>query len=137
MVLLQREPIRPVDLLEAVRGDADGAVALFTGTVRNESEGRAVVALEYVAYGEMALRQMSELRVRALEEHAVSEVAIVHRLGRLAVGEISVAVAVSAAHRGAAFDACRAVMDTLKRTVPIWKKEIFADGAAVWVEPPG
>lgn len=137
MVQLQHEPIRPTELLEAVRREADGAVALFTGVVRNESEGRAVVALEYQAYAEMATREMAELRARALGEHAVSEIAIVHRLGRLAVGEISVAVAVSAAHRGPAFDACRAVMDTLKRTVPIWKKEIFADGAAEWVEPAG
>jgi len=137
VVQLQHQPIRPTELLEAVRQDADGAVALFTGVVRNESEGRAVVALEYQAYAEMARREMAQLRARALEEHAVSEIAIVHRLGRLAVGEISVAVAVSAAHRGPAFDACRAVMDTLKRTVPIWKKEIFADGAAAWVEPAG
>ena len=137
MVRLQHEPIRPLELIEAVEGGANGAVALFTGVVRNTSEGRAVVALEYQAYAEMALRQMHELRARALGEHAVAEIAIVHRVGRLAVGEISVAVAVSAAHRGPAFDACRAVMDTLKRTVPIWKKEIFADGEAAWVEPAG
>ena len=136
VVRLQDEPIRPEELLSAVRRDGDGAVALFTGTVRDRSHGRAVVRLVYHAYSEMALKEISDLRARALERFEISDAAIVHRLGPLEIGEISVAVAVASPHRAAAFDACRFVMDTLKRTVPIWKKEIFEDGE-VWVEGPG
>jgi len=136
VVRLQEEPIRPEELSAAVRRDGDGAVVLFSGTVRDHSQGRRVVRLDYHAYPAMASKEMERLRAQALEQFAISEVAIVHRLGPLEIGEISVAVAVAAPHRGAALDACRFVMDTLKRTVPIWKKEIFEDGE-VWVEGPG
>jgi molybdopterin synthase catalytic subunit len=135
LIRLQDEPIRPAELLAAVRRSGDGAVALFTGTVRDHSHGRAVVRLHYDAYREMARREMAALRSRALETFDVSDIAIVHRLGPLEIGEISVAVAVSAPHRAPAFEACRFVIDTLKRTVPIWKKEIFEDGES-WVEGP-
>ena len=97
--------------------------ACFDGIVRDNTRGRATLHLDYEAYEEMALRQMQLLRRDAIERHGVREVAIVHRLGRLVVGETSVYIVVASAHRGAAFEACRFVIDTLKKTVPIWKKE--------------
>lgn len=136
MIRLQDDPIRPEELLAAVRGDGDGALVLFAGTVRDHSRGRKVIGLHYEAYREMAGKELAELRARSLASHAISEVAIVHRLGPLGIGEVSVAVAVSAPHRAAAFEACRFIMDELKRSVPIWKKEIF-EGGEVWVEGPG
>jgi molybdopterin synthase catalytic subunit len=101
--------------------------------VRNQSRGRRTVYLEYSAYEGMALRQMEQLAVEALKRFSVRDVRIAHRLGDLPVGETSVYIAVASAHRAAAFDACRWLIDTLKKTVPIWKKEFFADGA-VWAE---
>ncbi len=116
--------------------DADGAVCLFLGVVRNENGGRPVRHLEYEAYEEMARPLMEEIAAEARARWPVSDVRIVHRLGRIEIGETSVAVAVTAAHRGPAFEACRYAIDTLKATVPIWKKEFYADGA-VWREGPG
>jgi molybdopterin synthase catalytic subunit len=104
--------------------------------VRNKNGGRPVRHLEYEAYEEMALPLMQEIAREARGRWPVTEVRIVHRLGRLEIGETSVAVAVTAPHRGAAFEACRYAIDTLKATVPIWKKEFYADGA-VWLEGPG
>jgi molybdopterin synthase catalytic subunit len=101
--------------------------------VRNQTRGRRTLFLNYEAYEEMALKQIEELARRALAEFKVRDVAIVHRLGRLEIGETSVLIAVASAHRAAAFDACRWLIDTLKRTVPIWKKEHFEDGA-VWAD---
>jgi MoaE-MoaD fusion protein len=114
------------------RGD-DGAVVVFEGTVRNQTRGRRTLYLDYEAYEEMALQQMESLAIQALGQFQIRDLAIVHRLGRIEIGEASVLLAVVAAHRGAAFDACRWLIDTLKRTVPIWKKEHFADGA-VWAD---
>lgn len=133
MVRVQHEPIDAQALMRAVRSDADGAVALFVGTVRDHNQDRRVVALAYSAYEEMALREMNRVRSRALAAYAVSEIGVVHRLGELALGEAAVAVAVAAPHRAAAFEACRFVIDTLKTTVPIWKKERF-DGGQEWIE---
>jgi molybdopterin synthase catalytic subunit len=133
VVRVQHEPIDAQALMRAVRSDADGAVALFVGTVRDHNQGRRVVALAYSAYEEMALREMNRVRSRALTAYAVSEIGVVHRLGELALGEAAVAVAVAAPHRAAAFEACRFVIDTLKTTVPIWKKERF-DGGQEWIE---
>lgn len=133
MIRLLAEPIRVEELARQVRGDGDGAVALFLGTVRDANRGRRVLRLEYQAYPEMAEREMARLRQQALERFEVSEVAVVHRTGTLEIGEVSVAVAVASPHRAAAFEACRWVVDTLKRTVPIWKKEHF-EGGAVWIE---
>lgn len=123
-------------LAEEVRGDGDGAVACFVGTVRNRNEGRVVRFLEYEAYDGMAEREMERIEAEAVSRYGVTRVAIAHRVGRLEIGEASVAVAVAAAHRAAAFAACRFAVDTLKRTVPIWKKEHF-EGGAVWIEGPG
>ena len=126
-------PIANAALAEAVRTAADGAVATFDGCVRNHSHGRATLYLEYEAYESMALDQMHAIAAHLHANYAITRVAIVHRLGRLEIGETSVFIAVSAPHRAAAFDACRYAIDTLKKTVPIWKKEFFADGA-VWAD---
>ncbi len=130
-VEIVREPIATEAILTEVKAGGDGAVCVFDGIVRNNTRGRETVHLDYEAYEEMALKQMRALRVEAMAQFEVREVAIVHRLGRLLVGETSVLIAVASAHRGAAFDACRWVIDTLKKTVPIWKHEQFVDGA-VW-----
>jgi molybdopterin synthase catalytic subunit len=134
MVRLVRGPIDVGALLAA--GRPDGAVALFVGVVRDHHQGRAVRHLEYEAYEEMALPLMEELEADTRRRWPVSDVRIVHRLGRLEIGEASVAVAVASAHRAEAFAACRHAIDTLKKTVPIWKKEFYEDGA-VWLDDPG
>ncbi len=115
----------------AIKAGEDGAVVVFDGVVRNNTRGRATRFLEYEAYEEMALTQMKQLTARARELFLVRDVAVIHRLGHLEVGETSVLIVVASAHRAAAFDACRWMIDTLKREVPIWKKEVFTDGA-VW-----
>ena len=132
-VQLVRGPIDAVTIEREIKAGADGAVCVFDGIVRNNTRGRQTLHLDYEAYEEMALRQLHELREQAIAKFGVREVAIVHRLGRLLVGETSVLIAVASAHRGAAFDACRWVIDTLKKTVPIWKREQFVDGA-VWAD---
>ena len=127
----------PIDVAalvaRAARPDC-GAVALFLGTTRDHHGGRRVLHLSYEAYPVMALAALARLEREALARHAIAACTIVHRLGEVPLAEASVAVVVTAAHRGPAFDACRWAMDELKRTVPIWKKEHFADGAAEWVE---
>jgi molybdopterin synthase catalytic subunit len=133
VIRVQNEPIDGETLIRSVQTPADGAVVLFLGAVRDHNRGRRVSGLEYSAYEEMALKELEKVRNRALEDFEITAVALVHRLGKLAVGETSVAVAISAAHRCAAFDACRFVIDTLKETVPIWKKEKFEGGEA-WIE---
>jgi molybdopterin synthase catalytic subunit/molybdopterin converting factor small subunit len=133
VVELVREPIVVGRVVDAIRNGADGAMVTFDGVVRDNTRGRQTLHLDYEAYEEMALKQMLSLRLEALEKFAVREVAIVHRLGRLVVGETSVLIVVASAHRGAAFEAARYVIDTLKKTVPIWKKEQFVDGA-VWAD---
>jgi molybdopterin synthase catalytic subunit len=134
VIALVREPIDVTGLLGPTA--ADGAVCLFLGVVRNENAGRPVRHLEYEAFDEMALPMLEDLAAEARRRFAITDVQIVHRLGRMEIGETSVAVAVVSPHRDAAFTACRHVIDTLKKTVPIWKKEFYADGA-VWLEGPG
>jgi molybdopterin synthase catalytic subunit len=112
---------------------ADGAAVIFDGVVRDNTRGRRTLYLDYEAYEEMALKQMESLATEARAKFPIRGVSIVHRLGRLEIGETSVLIVVAAAHRGAAFDACRWIIDTLKKTVPIWKKEYFEDGA-VWAD---
>jgi MoaE-MoaD fusion protein len=132
-VELVREPIRVAELVAELKLPEDGAVAVFEGIARNHSGGRKTLYLEYEAYESMALAKLRELAETMRARFAVDCVSLVHRLGRLDIGETSVFIGVSAAHRGAAFDACRFGIDTLKKTVPIWKKEYFEDGA-VWAE---
>jgi len=126
-------PIDAAEIVAGVKAGADGAVCVFDGIVRDNTRGRRTLYLEYEAYREMALEQMRGLAEEARTRFGVREVAMVHRLGRLGVGETSVLIAVASAHRGAAFEACRWLIDTLKKTVPIWKKETFVDGA-VWAD---
>jgi MoaE-MoaD fusion protein len=130
---LVRDPIDMPALVRQLRAPADGAVVTFDGFVRNQSHDRSTLYLDYEAYESMALAKMGEIAAELHEKFPIHRVAIVHRLGRLQIGETSVFIAVSAPHRAAAFDACRFAIDTLKRTVPIWKKEYFADGA-VWAD---
>jgi len=130
---LVREPIDTAALARHVRAPEDGATVTFDGFVRNQSHNRPTLHLDYEAYESMALAKMREIGVQLHEKYSIHRVAMVHRLGRLGIGDTSVFIAVSAPHRAAAFDACRFAIDTLKRTVPIWKKEYFEDGA-VWAE---
>ena len=109
-----------------------GGIVVFVGTVRNATKGREVIRLEFEAYGSMAVKEMRKLAATAAARWSLKKVLIHHRTGVLEVGELPVVIAVAAAHRDAAFDACRYIIDTLKETVPIWKKEVFADGE-VWV----
>jgi len=130
---LTRAPIRGEEIARAMRLPGDGATVVFDGFVRNNFRGRRTLYLEYEAYEPMALAKIREIGAGIHQKFAVNRVAIVHRLGRLNIGETSVFIVVSAPHRAAAFDACRYAIDTLKRTVPIWKKEFFSDGS-VWAE---
>ena len=125
--------IPAAEIVAEMKAGADGAVCVFDGIVRDNSRGRKTLHLDYEAYREMALEQMRGLAGEAVGRFGVRAVALVHRLGRLYVGETSVLVVVASAHRGAAFDACRWLIDTLKKTVPIWKKEQFLDGA-LWAD---
>jgi molybdopterin synthase catalytic subunit len=130
---LTRERIDAQALVEQMKQGSDGAVTVFDGIVRDNTRGRRTLYLDYEAYEEMAEKQIVELAVQAQEKFGVRGVTLVHRLGRLEIGETSVLIVVASAHRAAAFDACRWLIDTLKKTVPIWKKETFADGA-VWAD---
>ena len=133
LVLLDRQVISADALVRHVRLAHDGAIVTFDGCVRNHSQGRATLYLEYEAYETMALEKMKEIAASLHTLFAIDSVAMAHRLGRLEIGETSVLIAVSAPHRKAAFEACRHAIDTLKKTVPIWKKEFFEDGA-VWAD---
>jgi molybdopterin synthase catalytic subunit len=128
-----RDQIDVQRIAEGIKHPSDGAVVIFDGVVRDNSRGRRTLYLDYEAYEPMAARELEKLAVEALSRFAIRDIAIVHRIGSLQIGETSVAIVVVAAHRAAAFDACRWAIDTLKRTVPIWKKEHFVDGA-VWAD---
>lgn len=131
--VIVRDPIDTARVLTNLKRDEDGAAVVFEGVVRNQTRGRRTLYLDYEAYEQMALQQMEGLAEQALKQFQVRDVAMLHRLGRLEIGEISVLIVVASAHRAAAFEACRWLIDTLKRTVPIWKKEYFEDGA-VWAD---
>jgi molybdopterin synthase catalytic subunit len=130
---ITREKIDTQFVVDGLKRGEDGASVVFEGVVRNQTRGRKTRFLDYEAYEQMALQQMESLAAHAIEQFKIRDVAIVHRLGRLEIGETSVLIAVASAHRGPAFEACRWIIDTLKRTVPIWKKEHFEDGA-VWAD---
>jgi MoaE-MoaD fusion protein len=130
-ILHQRIPAE--EIVEQIKEGEDGAVVVFDGVVRNHTRGRKTLYLYYEAYEPMALSQMNALAEKVIANFKVRKIAIYHRLGRLEIGESSVLIVVASAHRAAAFDACRFAIDTLKRTVPIWKKEHFTDGA-VWAD---
>jgi len=125
--------IPAAEIVAGLKAGSDGAVCVFDGIVRDNTRGRKTLFLDYEAYRQMALAQMQSLAEESVVKFGVRDVAVVHRLGRLEVGETSVLIAVASAHRGAAFEACRWLIDTLKKTVPIWKKEHFVDGV-VWAD---
>jgi molybdopterin converting factor subunit 1 len=131
--VIVRDAIDTQKVLDGIKQGEDGAAVVFEGVVRNQTRGRRTIYLDYEAYEAMALQQMEELAGQALKQFQIRAVALVHRLGRLEIGETSVLIVVASAHRAAAFDACRWLIDTLKQTVPIWKKEYFGDGA-VWAD---
>lgn len=135
MIFLTSESIDYHELTESVRSPASGAVVLFLGTVREMTGDRRTIALDYEAYPQMAEAKLAELETAARQRWPVDKVAIVHRLGHLNLGDISVAVAVSCPHRQQAFEAGQFLIDELKVTVPIWKKENWVDGSTEWVHP--
>ena len=132
-VRIVREAIAAPSVIEKLKMPDDGAAVIFDGVVRNNTRGRRTLYLDYEAYEGMALKKMEALAEEARSRFGVRQVALVHRLGRLEIGETSVLIVVASAHRGPAFEACRWIIDTLKKTVPIWKKEYFEDGA-VWAD---
>ena len=132
-VRIVRESIAAQSVISGLKMPQDGAVVIFDGVVRDNTRGRRTLYLDYEAYETMALKKMQGLAEEARSRFGVRQVALVHRLGRLEIGETSVLIVVASAHRGAAFEACRWIIDTLKKTVPIWKKEYFEDGA-VWAD---
>ncbi|PTQ99878.1 molybdopterin synthase subunit MoaE [Mucilaginibacter yixingensis] len=131
-IILTHQPLDINACIAHVMAPDCGGIDVFIGTVRNATKGRPVLRLEFEAYEPMALSEMKRLADRALQQWPVQRIAIHHRVGTLEVGEVPVIIAVAAAHRDAAFEACRFLIDTLKQTVPIWKKEVFEDGE-VWV----
>lgn len=133
VIRLVREPIDIQSIAESLQQPEDGAVVVFEGVVRNHSDGKAVLYLEYDAYESMALQKLEEVASRAKKEFAIRDIAIVHRLGHMKIGECSALIVAASAHRGPAFEACRFAIDTIKQIVPIWKKEFYEDGE-VWVE---
>jgi molybdopterin synthase catalytic subunit len=135
MIEITSDPIDHAALTDRVRSHQAGAVCSFLGTVREMTGDRQTVALDYEAYPGMALKKLAELEAEARARWPILELALVHRTGHLGLGEVSVVVAVSCPHRHQAFDACRWLIDTLKEVVPIWKKEVWADGTEEWVQP--
>lgn len=135
MIQLTNEPIDHTKLTECVRQPGCGAVVTFLGTVRDLTGERMTVALDYEAYPGMAEKKLEEIEADTRSRWPIGDIVLVHRLGHLTVGEISVAVAVSCPHRHQAFEACRHAIDRLKELVPIWKKENWADGGTEWVHP--
>jgi MoaE-MoaD fusion protein len=127
------EPLTPQELVEGVRTDESGAVALFYGIARNNSDGQRVVALEYDAFPSMAERKLRDVAEGIARDWPITGIGILHRTGRLQIGEASLLVAVSSAHRAEAFAACHEAVDRIKQVVPIWKKEIRPDGSGEWV----
>ena len=133
MFEITRGPLDPTVLVESVRRDESGAVALFYGVVRNENMGRNVQYLEYDAYPEMAIKKMREVADEVREKFSVTGIGVLHRIGRLEIGETSLLVAVSSGHRKEALEACHYAVDRIKQIVPIWKKEVWEDGEE-WIE---
>ena len=134
MPYLTTSPLDVGSLLREARA-SDGALCLFVGVVRNEHEGRATTAIDYEAYGPMAESEMARIEEELSREFPAVRIRMQHRVGRLSVGDASVAIAAVSPHRPEAFAACRAAIDRIKTTVPIWKKEFYADGSSDWVDP--
>ena len=135
MIEITPDPIDHAAVTESVRSNQAGAVCSFLGTVREMTGDRRTVALDYEAYPGMARKALERLEAEARSRWPIQGIALVHRVGKLGLGEVSVVVAVSCPHRHQAFDACRWLIDTLKAVVPIWKREAWADGTEEWVHP--
>ena len=135
MKVLTEEPIRLDPLIDQVRAPDRGGIAIFLGLVRDHHQGRSVLGLDYSAYGPMAEQVTGEIVGEAKGHWPQASVAVQHRIGALTIGDTAVAVVAAAAHRGEAFDACRYVIEELKKRVPVWKKEMYADGTVEWVDP--
>ena len=133
MFKVTMEPLHVQALNDLVKRPSDGAVVTFDGIVRDNFDGRPVRALEYEAYVDMAQKKMAQIGKEVQQRFAIGQIAIVHRLGHLDIGESSIVIAVAAPHRHAAFEACAYAMDRVKADVPVWKKEFFADGDTHWV----
>ncbi|GEO02640.1 molybdopterin synthase catalytic subunit [Adhaeribacter aerolatus] len=132
MIAITEGPINTQAVIDAVQADGAGAINVFIGTVRNQTQAKPVIQLDFEAYDSMAVKKMQEIANQAAERWPIQKVAIVHRKGTLQIGEAAVVIAVSTPHRKASFEACEYIIDTLKQVVPIWKKEKFEDGD-VWV----
>lgn len=135
MSVLTELPIRLDPLIDQVRAPDRGGIAIFLGLVRDHHQGKQVLGLDYSAYAPMAEQVTEEIMKEATGHWPQASVAVQHRIGALAIGDTAVAVVAAAAHRGEAFDACRFVIEELKKRVPVWKKEFFADGTVEWVDP--
>jgi molybdopterin synthase catalytic subunit len=135
MIRLTHDSIDHFALTEQVRRPHCGGIVTFLGTVRDLTDGKVTTALDYEAYPGMAEKKLAEIETDVRQRWPVGDILMVHRLGRLEVGEVSVAVAVSCPHRAEAFEACRHAIDRLKELVPIWKRENWADGSTAWVHP--
>lgn len=131
-IKLKDSPLAPQECIDLVSSSGSGGTTVFIGTVRNKTAGKKVLRLEFEAYAPMAISEMRKIAGFAAEKWQADKIAIHHRIGTLEIGEIAVIIAVATPHRAAAFEACQYAIDTLKETVPIWKKEIFEDGE-VWV----
>jgi molybdopterin synthase catalytic subunit len=137
---ITRDPIEAAEILARVGSDADGASLLFLGVVRDHADGRPVSGMRYDAYAEMAAPVLQEIAGEAASQADTDRIAVVHRYGELAIGEVSVAIAVSSPHRDEAYRASRYVIEEIKKRLPVWKKEHYTDGDSAWVEgtvPPG
>jgi molybdopterin synthase catalytic subunit len=130
---LTREPIITAHISQSLQSGEDGAIVIFEGIVRNHARDKAVRFLEYEAYESMALNKLEEVGTLTKSKYDIRDIAIVHRLGHMEVGECSTLIVIASAHRGPAFEACRFAIDTIKQIVPIWKKEFYEDGE-VWIE---
>ena len=132
MIKITRDQLDPIPITDLVRQDSNGAVVTFLGTTRGSSHGREVLSLDYEAYEPMALKEVQRIALEVASIWNIKNLAIVHRIGRLEISEISLVVATASPHRKEAFEACQYVVDRIKETVPIWKKEVFENGE-VWV----
>ncbi len=133
VISITPEPLDRAKLMEAVADPAMGGIVIFEGVVRNNARGKQVLYLEYDVYPEMAINKIREIVAEVRDRWSIEHIAVAHRVGRLEIGEASVIIVVAAPHRGEAFEACRYIIDTLKTTVPIWKKEVSTNGEE-WVE---
>jgi len=134
MFKLTNTPIDPRSLIDEIRAPDAGGLATFEGWVRNHHQGRDVASLEYEAFPALAEKEGQRIVEKICADHDIIAARCLHRTGHLEIGEIAIAIAVSSAHRDAAFDACRAIIDSIKSTVPIWKKEHYTDGSSIWVK---